>query len=985
MVVDESHVLAATSRPLDSQQTEAAAELAARVPHLLLLSGTPSLTRPFAIWRQVEMLRPVTYGHRGSTPHAASNSPRIRSRQRHARPLACVQGLLGADKWAFGREYCTRVRTPTGWVAPLGAGSRDWELHLLLRRTLMVRRLKAHVLHELPPKLRRWLQLPLLAGGAEGEQHGAGEAHAVGGGADGPKDAEAAPIPPDISQAAASAAATTEVAAAATGVESSALGGSTSHQVQYELAGLTKLPAVCSFVSGLIERVPTGVTSESVPDATPARLTSHVDAEADPVGGDEGVADGVPCLSGGKLVIFAHHRRVLDGLQAHLHRRGHLLVRIDGSTPLAQRHAAIRRFNREASVQLALISVTAAALGIDLSAASQCVFAELPPDAMWLAQAEDRLHRKGQAAAVNVTILLAAQAEATRCGEADDAGADLPMSQAARWRAASLFDRRHARAIKQSERAVRRVTDGPGRLLPAEAPLDRAQSAVVDSSSTLDGGGHTAHAVSEGQGLDAPHAAVDRTPRGPARRSARLHALRADKVAMHAPTGGAVDLSMSAAAPPAPVVSTATDTTWLHDAPPGRLLFECSNATGRVHAYLASEPPDPDATMGAVGSSGWPVRRHASAGAAAGGEDEGSVWWLAHTSFPPDELPPVPASTDARIGGAIACPGTTAVELAAATFLAHWQAISASERRKLRGRPMRLAELPPPKPTTGAVVPLTHPMGDGAEAWCEGALASAASAVPSPEPALSVGSTRRERPRLEAETGAPPDTLWGVARLSGRQARVMPLAVSGSNGAVLCLACFTPLQQAPAVSRAPSEPGVDAGFEAGVGAQVDGGGGGGTGGATSSAWAPAAAPQSDAELFCSGMCRGVYMGRRRGASLRQQLAALDGTRCEGCGLDTAALCLSLAEAPPGSPREAILQSLAPAIAARAGLAARLLEAPHRTGRCWHADHRVAVRDGGGECTVANMQVLCVACHTDKSRAEGRARRASSPTKVPRPQ
>ena len=83
------------------------------------------------------------------------------------------------------------------------------------------------------------------------------------------------------------------------------------------------------------------------------------------------------------------------------------MIRIDGSTPIPQRHLAIRRFNTERSLRVALVSVTAASLGVDLSAASTCIFAELPPDAAWLAQAEDRCHRKGQANAVSSTVLVA--------------------------------------------------------------------------------------------------------------------------------------------------------------------------------------------------------------------------------------------------------------------------------------------------------------------------------------------------------------------------------------------------------------------------------------------------------------------------------------------------------------------------------------------------------------------------------------------------
>ena len=83
--------------------------------------------------------------------------------------------------------------------------------------------------------------------------------------------------------------------------------------------------------------------------------------------------------------------------QEGLHEAGVSVARIDGGVPPRERHDTIRRFGRDDALRVALVSVTAASLGIDLSVASHALFAELPPDAAWLAQAEDRLHRRGQA------------------------------------------------------------------------------------------------------------------------------------------------------------------------------------------------------------------------------------------------------------------------------------------------------------------------------------------------------------------------------------------------------------------------------------------------------------------------------------------------------------------------------------------------------------------------------------------------------------
>lgn len=110
-----------------------------------------------------------------------------------------------------------------------------------------------------------------------------------------------------------------------------------------------------------------------------------------------------------KMVLFAHHIRVLDRVCVVAELAGIEFIRIDGSTLPPMRHALLSRFRSkdQGAPILAVLGVTACAVGVDLSCASFAVFVELPPDASWLSQAEDRLHRRGQHHPVDIVVLLA--------------------------------------------------------------------------------------------------------------------------------------------------------------------------------------------------------------------------------------------------------------------------------------------------------------------------------------------------------------------------------------------------------------------------------------------------------------------------------------------------------------------------------------------------------------------------------------------------
>lgn len=102
----------------------------------------------------------------------------------------------------------------------------------------------------------------------------------------------------------------------------------------------------------------------------------------------------------GKILVFAHHTMVLDAIEASLHRNNKTVshIRIDGSVPAPVRAREVRKFQSNSKCRVALLSITAAGVGLTLTAASTVLFAELHWTPGILAQAEDRAHRIGQTA-----------------------------------------------------------------------------------------------------------------------------------------------------------------------------------------------------------------------------------------------------------------------------------------------------------------------------------------------------------------------------------------------------------------------------------------------------------------------------------------------------------------------------------------------------------------------------------------------------------
>lgn len=112
--------------------------------------------------------------------------------------------------------------------------------------------------------------------------------------------------------------------------------------------------------------------------------------------------------SGEKIIVFAHHQDVIDiMLRSFNHSSPGIAVSVTGKTHVADRGAAVKRFQEDPTCKLFIGSIGAAGVGITLTASSHVIFVELDPVPGRMNQAEDRAHRIGQKNMVIVWHLLA--------------------------------------------------------------------------------------------------------------------------------------------------------------------------------------------------------------------------------------------------------------------------------------------------------------------------------------------------------------------------------------------------------------------------------------------------------------------------------------------------------------------------------------------------------------------------------------------------
>ena len=127
----------------------------------------------------------------------------------------------------------------------------------------------------------------------------------------------------------------------------------------------------------------------------------------------------------GKVVFFAKHVDVMDVAEETFAKRGIAYCSIRGDQTTKTRQKNIDAFVNDPEVEIAVCSLTAAGVGLNLQVASNVVLAELSWTDAEQTQAIDRIHRIGQDQPVTAWRIIAAQTIDTKVAELIDSKAGL--------------------------------------------------------------------------------------------------------------------------------------------------------------------------------------------------------------------------------------------------------------------------------------------------------------------------------------------------------------------------------------------------------------------------------------------------------------------------------------------------------------------------------------------------------------------------------
>ena len=281
-----------------------------RAKRRLFLTGTPILNRPIEIYPILQSIDPTRFG----------------------------------SVMRFAYRYCAAYKHNFGH--DMTGASNSEELQDLLRSTCMVRRRKADVLTELPPKRRQVIELPENGAAAvvRREQTAIATRH---------EERERLQAAVELAKVSED---PEEYALAVMHLEKGATAAFTKMEMLRKETAMAKVGYVCEHLHDAID-------------------------------------------AGGKVVVFAHHLAVIDALAAEFATKA---VKLDGRDTMEARDEAVHRFQEDDEIRLFIGGIHAAGVGLTLTAGAHVVFAELDWTPGVMSQAEDRCHRIGQTESVLV-------------------------------------------------------------------------------------------------------------------------------------------------------------------------------------------------------------------------------------------------------------------------------------------------------------------------------------------------------------------------------------------------------------------------------------------------------------------------------------------------------------------------------------------------------------------------------------------------------
>ncbi|XP_052483258.1 uncharacterized protein LOC105788446 isoform X2 [Gossypium raimondii] len=872
LIVDESHHLRCSRKSTESAEIQTVLDLAEKVRRIVLLSGTPSLSRPYDIFHQINILWP---------------------------------GLLGVTKYKFAETYCdvNFAQTTQGFK---------------------IRRLKEHVLVQLPPKRRQLIRLHLEK-----------------------SDIASAKAAVSFSNADAfENNASNDIAMEKLGGNNDGIHNCNSSELSYQELGVAKLRGFRKWFSNH----PLIANSDGVEEFG-LNSSSH------------------------KMIIFAHHHKVLDGIQDFICEKGISFVRIDGTTLPKDRQSAVLSFKSPNGAKIAIIGITAGGVGLDFSSAKHVVFLELPQSPSLMLQAEDRAHRRGQTSAVNIYILWAKdtldeshwqnlnkslhRVSSTTNGKYDamkeievegisymvtpdtnckhkilvketpgklsvdleqlpdpECSQELQPSEAFADVAVEMndgSDTMNQTGDSYNDSDVKGISDMvtpyancKQKILMKEAPgklsLDLEQQQDPEYSQDLQPSEAFADvAVELNDRSDTMNQTGDSYSHNdggvvPDRQLQDLNSMGNEKE-LHP---SAADIGRCDVCPPFKMDNRSEDQNPL---PNGKIT------TADVGALV--QPSDAECNTIQVDSLRFEVSAHT-----------GRIHL--YSCIQGKDLRPVPLFENFRqeeieLENALACGSKETVSKyfkdnptyrhALWAFIDEWNNLRPIEQRKLRGKPLQL-------PLSVELCYLKESINHNTGGLLKG------------------GSKRRTTPFCEINVSLPPNAVWKKVHLQRSYSKKEKEYTQGwtLTGEPLCKLCQKPCEGRNAKS-----------------------------------------PEYFEDLFCKLGCYEEYRLRTSSSFIREELFQLEHGICTNCQLDCHQLVKHLKPLTLERRREYIAR-VAPKIASQKSLVDKLVSDPSE-GNAWHADHIVPVYRGGGECRLENMRTLCVACHAVVTAAQCTERRS----------